>query len=170
MTTSAINSVTGSLAFVAAPRLVFIAVEEAGGSGRRNLLPVKNNLGQRAPGLGYRIIQTPLGEGIVASLVAWDTNPVNQTADEALATNAVEAKNGGGAIRVARDFLSDVLMEGPQLTEVVEKMAKERGISDATLRNARKLLGVKAFRTGGLGKDGAWSVQLPPVKGSRRAS
>jgi len=162
VSTTAINSVTGSLAFVAAPRLVFISVEEAGASGRRNLLAVKNNLGRRAPGLGYRLIQTTVGKEIVASLVAWDTDPVHQTADEALATNAAEAKGGGGAIRTARDFLSEVLRDGPQPTEAVEKMAKERGISDATLRNARKLRGVKAFRTGGLGKAGAWSLRLPP--------
>jgi AAA domain len=48
----------GSIAYVAAARLVFLAIEEPS-SERRLLLPVKNNLGPLAPGLSYALVQTP---------------------------------------------------------------------------------------------------------------
>ena len=79
----AMHAVTGSLAFVAAARLVFIAVEETG-TERRLMLAVKNNLGALAPGLGYRLAQTIVSGGIVASHVVYDSLPVSITANEAV--------------------------------------------------------------------------------------
>jgi putative DNA primase/helicase len=56
----ALHAITGSLAFVAAARLVFIAVEEPEtSSGRRLLLAVKNNLGPPAAGLGFHLLISP---------------------------------------------------------------------------------------------------------------
>ena len=50
-TGKAIHAFTGSLAFVAAARLAFVAVEETE-TGRFLLLPVKSNLGPKADGIG----------------------------------------------------------------------------------------------------------------------
>lgn len=50
---NAMNSFTGSLAYVAAARIAFIAIEEAE-TERRLLLPVKINVGAMPPGLGLR--------------------------------------------------------------------------------------------------------------------
>jgi AAA domain-containing protein len=80
----ALHAVTGSLAFVAAPRLVFIAIEEAE-TERRLLLAVKNNLGPLADGLGFRLGQRCVTADIVASHVVWDHAPVDVNANEALA-------------------------------------------------------------------------------------
>jgi putative DNA primase/helicase len=52
----AIHAVTGSLAFVAAARIVFIVVEEPE-TGRRLMLPTKNNLAAMPLGLAYRLEQ-----------------------------------------------------------------------------------------------------------------
>ena len=79
---SAINSFTGSLAFVATARMAFIATEEPE-TERRLLLPVKHNLGPKAPGLAYRFEQRIVSKGIVGSHIAWDIAPVTVTADEA---------------------------------------------------------------------------------------
>jgi putative DNA primase/helicase len=51
---NAIHAFTGSLAFVAAARLAFVVTEEPE-TDRRLLLSVKNNLGSKAAGIGYRI-------------------------------------------------------------------------------------------------------------------
>jgi hypothetical protein len=59
----AIHAVTGSLAFVAAARLVFVAVAEPE-TERRLLLPVKSNLSAAADGIGYRLVQTSVTNGV----------------------------------------------------------------------------------------------------------
>src|SRR5262249_36527587 len=60
----AIHALVGSIAYVAAARVVFLAIEEPG-SERRLLLAVKNNLAPPAPGLGYALVQTIVSKGIV---------------------------------------------------------------------------------------------------------
>jgi hypothetical protein len=65
------HAVTGSLAFVAAARIVLLAIEENEG-GRKLLLPVKNNLGSKPPGLAYRLAQRIISRDIVASHVVWE--------------------------------------------------------------------------------------------------
>jgi hypothetical protein len=86
----AIHSFTGSLAFVAAARLAFIAVEEPE-TERALLLPVKNNLGPKAEGLGYRIQTGTTHRGIPSSHVIWDG--VTMTANEAIRSSA-ETRRG----------------------------------------------------------------------------
>lgn len=150
---NAINSVTGSLAFVAMPRMVFLAVPEVG-TERNLLLPVKNNLGPLAPGLGYRLIQRIVEPGIVASHVAWDAAPVRTTADEALAA----LREGNSAMREAREFLADALTNEPLAAATVMTMAVTQGISEITLKRARKALGVVSVKTE---FDGGWMWSLP---------
>jgi len=79
-----INSITGSLAFVAAARVVLLVVADPDDDDRSLLLPVKNNLSGAAEGMGYRLVQRPITGGIIASHVHWDTEPVNVSASEAL--------------------------------------------------------------------------------------
>jgi hypothetical protein len=57
-------------AFVASARLAFVAVEDTT-SERSLLLAVKNNLGPKAGGLGYRLAQGFTAAGILASHVVW---------------------------------------------------------------------------------------------------
>jgi len=71
----AIHAVTGSLAFVAAARMVFIVVEEPE-TGRRLMLPTKNNLAAMPTGLAYRLEQIFTSKNILASHVIWDREPV----------------------------------------------------------------------------------------------
>jgi hypothetical protein len=149
----AINNVTGSLAFVAASRIVLLAINEPG-TDRHLLLSVKNNLAPLAPGLGYHIAQRIVGPGIVAPHIVWDATPVRMTADELLAAGHED----DNAIREAREFLADMLMDGPMPTATVEERAVTHGISDRTLGRARKLLGVKSTKTG---FEGGWELSLP---------
>jgi RecA-family ATPase len=51
----AIHAATGSGAFAAAPRLLFLAINDPESPGRSLLLAAKNNIGRMAEGLGYRI-------------------------------------------------------------------------------------------------------------------
>jgi hypothetical protein len=152
----ALNSFTGSLAFVASARLAFVAIEEAE-TDRSLLLAVKNNLGPKAEGLGYRLVQGWTSRGILTSQVAWDAMPVTVTANEALAAAADEAKRGGQR-REAKAFLNAYLEAGPMPAESVKQAAEDNGISERTLARAKKDLGVIVKKDG---FAGGWTWALP---------
>jgi hypothetical protein len=140
----AINAFTGSLAFIAVARLGFFVLEEPG-TDRRLLLPVKNNLGPRAPGLACRLAQRIVSNNIVAPHIVWDSTPVTVTADEAIAAAADSARNAS-ALTEAKDFLVDELADGPRPASDVLKRAEAQGITERTLPRARKNLGVIASK------------------------
>jgi putative DNA primase/helicase len=152
----ALHCITGSLAFVAAARLVFVAIEEPEtGSGRRLLLAVKNNLGALAAGLGFHLAQRIVSKGIVASHIAWDSTPVTTTADQALA--AAGAGTTAQALGEATDFLLDELSSGPRAVREIKTSAAEAGIAWRTVRRAQQKLGIKPHKAG-LNKGWQWSL------------
>jgi hypothetical protein len=152
----ALHAITGSLAFVAAARLVFIVIEETE-TDRRLLLSVKNNLGAPAAGLGFRLVQRIVTNDIVGSYVNFDSAPVVVTANEALA-NAAESAKGAGAMREAREFLCEALADGPKSAADMKVQAEALGIAERTLKRARKSLGIVATKGG---FDGGWMWSLP---------
>jgi hypothetical protein len=152
----AINAFTGSLAYVAIARTVFLAIEEPE-TDRRLLVPVKNNLAALAPGIGYRLAQTIIGNNIVASHVIWDSAPVTVTANEALAAAADIASRG--AMAEAKEFLREELSEGPVEVAALLARAEAAHIAERTLRRAKAALRVVATKKGEIA--GPWSWQLP---------
>ena len=154
---NALRAFTGSFAFVAAPRMAFFVTSEPD-TDRRLLLPVKNNIGPKARGIGYRIITEIITNGIIAPRIMWSDEPVDLTADQAIAAANAAAKNPG-ARREAMEFLKELLANGPVDAKEGLEAAKENGIAEATLRRARSDLGVKAVHKPGL-HDG-WDWVLP---------
>jgi putative DNA primase/helicase len=132
----AINSVTGSLAFVAAARMVFMTATEPE-TKRRLLLSVKSNLGANAPGLGYRMEQQTISKGIVGSHVVWDSAPVKITADEALRQSNAD---GGRKVADAKAMILEALADGAMSAEALNDVAESDDISAATMRRARSEL------------------------------
>jgi hypothetical protein len=150
----AIHALVGSIAYVAAARLVFLAIEEPG-TERRLLLAVKNNLGALAPGLGYALVQTIISsKNIVASHVAWDRIPVTATANEALGASAED----GRAVTEAKEFLCEELSNGPRPVNDLKKAAQAAGLSWATVRRAQDRLKIISQKTG---LEAGWEWQLP---------
>jgi hypothetical protein len=110
-------------------------------------------------GLAYRLVQRIVGEagqGIVASYVTWDSQPVTLSADEAL--RATDGGSDRTAAAEAEDFLQDKLSRGPVPAKEGEDDARAIGIAPRTLKRARKRLGVVAEKTGL--KEG-WVWRLP---------
>jgi putative DNA primase/helicase len=153
----ALHAVTGSLAYVAAARMVFVVAKEPE-TDRRLLLPVKNNLGPHAPGLGFRLGQRLVSKGILASHVLWDHAPVTITADEAVAAANHE---GPSAMNEAKDFLREELAGGPQSAQDIKKAAASAGLTLATLRRAKEILGVRSSKAG---IAEGWVWELPQTK------
>jgi putative DNA primase/helicase len=153
----AINAITGSLAFVAAARMVFVAVADENKVGRTLLLPVKNNIAPMSEGLGYRIEGHELERGIQTSAIAWDSDPVTVTANEAMN----QGRDAGRPAKAGNDaeiFLRNRLGFGPVAAKDVVDDAEGEGFSKRTLDRAKAKLGV-IVKKGNF--DGGWTWHLP---------
>jgi putative DNA primase/helicase len=155
----AINAITGSLAFVAAARVVMVAIADPETTGRSLLLPVKINIGQSPKGLGYRIEGRTVegAEGpISTSAIVWDDKEVTLTADEAM--NA--GREPGRPVKAANEaeaFLRGRLGFGAVPAKDVVEEAEAEGFSKRTLDRAKAKLGVVVKKTS-LG--GGWTWEL----------
>jgi len=148
---SAMYRATGSLAFVAAARAVFIVARDQDDPDRRLFLPIKNNLGTDREGLAYRVIQADNG----AALVEWEDSPITISADDALAVLSNEDRTER---QDAVSFLEKELESGSVDAKELFKSADACGISRRTLYRAKSELGVDSYK-----KDfaGCWAWRLP---------
>jgi AAA domain len=156
--TRALHKVIGSIAFVGAPRMAFAVVEEADDTGRRLFLPIKHNIAPPAKGLAYRLEQAVAGyigndEPVYASRIAWDDEPVDVTADQAIAEHeeSLRGEKGEGrkpAREKAEKFLLSWLKDGPRPAAIIERAACEADISERTLaRLARSFVTPPKYAT-----------------------
>jgi putative DNA primase/helicase len=143
---NALYRATGSLGFVAAARSVMLAARESE-SGRRVIVPVKNNLAPESTGLAYEIEQAANR----AAVIAWHPDPVTMTAGEALAQSEGPAERS--ELREACDWLRELLADGPVLATDVKAQAREAGHAWITVRRAK---GVLRVRTTKRRFDGRW--------------
>ena len=148
----------GSLAFIAAARAAWLAVTDADNPRRRLFLPAKANLTREPIGLAYTLESVDMpGIGPVGR-VAWESERITMTADEALAAAAADPEDRT-ARESAAEWLREVLADGPMTANDMKAAAKESGISWATIRRAQPIAGVKVRRKGG--RHGAWHWFLP---------
>lgn len=117
---------------------------------------MKNNLGKKPDGIGFRIQVRDIGNGIEAPYVEWDGEPVNYTADQALA--ASQDQDAHNALHQAKDFLKERLADGPMASAAVITAAEAYAISERTLKRAARALGIKPEKTG---FKGGWQWSLP---------
>ena len=157
-TTKALHRFIGSIAFTGAPRAAFAVIEDAEHDGRRLFLHAKNNLAPAPQGLAFRLEQCLVGDGIVASRILWNGEPVPITANEALAAEAAGTETRTAKAE-ATDFLQSVLAGQPVAAADVNRMAREHGLTTKAIRSAREALGVKIERDGfGPGSKSLWSL------------
>jgi len=147
--TQAMLRVVGSIAFVGAPRSVYLIVRDENNEERRLFLPIKNNLAKIRTGLAYKVIEkiapAPVFEAYPA--IEWEPWPVTMTADEALAQKSDGRKSD--ALEQAKSLLEEMLGWGPCKQQDIEQRAAAKGISEKSLRNAKKALYVKSERASG---------------------
>jgi putative DNA primase/helicase len=157
-TNKALHRFIGSIAFVGAPRAAFAVIEDADNEGRILFLHAKNNMAPKPQGLAYRLLQTIVGDNIVASYVHWEDTPVTISADQAL--GAAESAGSRTTKEEATDFLRDILGQGEVPAEEVQQAARRAGITPKPLRSAREALKVKSRREG-FGPGAVWYWSLP---------
>lgn len=130
-TSKAIYRGLGSIDITAAARSALLAGHDPDNRDSRAVVQIKSNLGSLADPVGYNI---------EAGQFAW-TGSTGLTAGQILAPEMED-----GAAAEARRFLRELLSEGAKEAKEVEEEAKAVGISAATLRRAKKALGVKVAK------------------------
>ena len=149
----AIYRAMGSLAFTAAARAAWGVVKDKADNERRLFLPIKNNLASDTGGLAYRIESNDIDS---MPVVRWESNPVMQSADEAMSS---DHEVGGRTERAdAADWLQQYFKSGPRSSVDVLRDSGAAGHSVSTLQRAKKTLGVKSTKTA---FDGTWEWSLP---------
>lgn len=159
----AIYRAMGSLAFAAAARAAWAVSKDKDDESRRLFLPIKNNIAPNTGGLAYRI-ESPSEDGLAT--VVWEADPVNVSADDALAGD--RDQNGGGRTERddAADWLRALLADGPCPARSVEAEARDAGHSLATLRRAKVAIGVVS-RKPAFGGHWEWTLPSQEVHASK---
>jgi hypothetical protein len=151
----AIYRALGSVAFIAAARLVFAVAPNPENDEQRLLTPVKTNVCATASNLAYTLSSGRL---------VWSSDPApTLTADELLAREAHRVR----ARPDAAEWLQGVLADGQVKVQVLQQEAKAAGFAWRTVERAKSELRIDAVRIGGLGAAGDWYWVLPskgPVK------
>lgn len=153
--------VVGSIAFTAVARVVLVAakVRSEDGEEKRIFARSKSNIGPDDGGFEYHLEQTEPLPGIQASRIEWG-EAVSGSARELLTDPADESSADGtpSARDAARDFLMQLLADGPTPTKTVQAEAKDAGISWATVRRASEELTVIKRKS-----EGGWYWSLPKL-------
>lgn len=152
----ALMRVTGSLAFVAASRAAYLIARDKEDNHRRLFLPLKNNIGNDQSGLAFCVESHSLAGGIETSRVSWEGEPVAITADEAMSPQGDPEERS--ALDDAKEFLSNLLADGPVSSRIIKGDAEGAGHSWQTVRRAQKALGIEAQKEG---MKGPWLWRLP---------
>jgi hypothetical protein len=145
-----LERVSGSLAFGALPRCVWIAARYLNGdeNAKRALMRVKISNGPDWGGFDYKLMQRPLDDwlNIDAQSIAWG-DPIDRSAREILARFEAKAKREGQRHVVA--FLTAQLKNGPRMAAELIAEAGRLGIAETTLRYTfRKVLGGHSEKVG----------------------
>jgi hypothetical protein len=144
----------GSIGIIGAARSGMMVGEDPDDENRRVLAPVKSNLAAPAPSLSFVLEEAENG----AVRVRW----LGET--EVAATDLLSAprEEDSSALGEARNFLVDLLQDGPVPYAEVEAAAEQAGITMRTVKRAKKDLGVESHREGESGRQGGgrwvWSI------------
>ncbi|HKW63598.1 MAG TPA: AAA family ATPase [Candidatus Acidoferrum sp.] len=138
-----------SIAFTAAARAVWAVAPDPEEADRRLLLAVKQNLSANIGGLAFRV-ET---QG-AAPRLAWESGAVALAANDVLGD---EVQQDQSERREAKEWLEDLLADGPVAVKKIRQEATAAGLSWMTVRRAKDALGVVAYKSGYQGK---WEWRL----------
>jgi putative DNA primase/helicase len=160
---SALLRVSDSIAYVAAARHVYAVLDDPEDKNSKLFVKAKNNLAPDKKALRYGIGVRTVGrdarlkKDINAPFVVWGSQHVDITANDAM-----QAASGGTAYakREAKEFLLERLNGGRSKADDLFEEAEQNGIAKATLRRAKKDLGVISSKERGTA-EGGWFWELP---------
>jgi hypothetical protein len=168
--TSALLRVSDSIAYTAAARSVYAALDDPEDKNSKLFVKAKNNLSPDKTALRYGIGVKTVGydagkkENIDAPYVIWHPQHVDLTANEIMQAAAGQS---GFAKREAREFLRERLEAGPAKAEDIIEEAEQNGVATRTLKRAKKELGIRSYKERGK-IGGGWLWELPPQPPERK--
>jgi AAA domain len=146
----------GSIAFTGAARAVLVVEEHPEQPGLLVLARVKNNLAKPTPSIGYRIASEELYE---CPRIVWQ-GIVHIDADTLLRSH--DSRRDAEAREEAEELLRDLLGDGPAPVAEAKKLLAGAGISDSTIKRAKKRLRIASVRERDEnGKTIGWTWRLP---------
>lgn len=155
-----LERVTGSLAYGALARVVLFAGRVLeGASSRRMLCRAKSNIGGDHGGYAYDLLEREVLEGVRGTYALWG-ELMEGSALELLSEPDGRESNIGGlsALDRAKDFLTELLMNGELPQKMVENEANNAGVSWATIRRAKDELNIISSKSV---LDKRWYWKLP---------
>ena len=157
----------GTIAFTGTARVAHVVGPDPGDPSCKVFAKVKNNLAPDYPGLGYRLVSTPIrvgGKDIHTVTVEW-LGEVDVTAAEVLKPPPGDSSGGGEALAEAALWLQALLATGPVSSKTVRDGATGAGLAWDTVKRAKKTLGVRATKEPG--PKGYWHWTLPDQSAAR---
>jgi hypothetical protein len=136
----ALYRASGSVAWVAACRSAWLVARDPQDAARCILAQLKNNLAAPQPSLAYAVEAPSSAQAAVTWL-----GPSPLTADQ-LAGGASHRPPPPPPRERAKEFLAQVLANGPRLSRDIWPLAQDQDFSAATLQRARRDLGARNVR------------------------
>lgn len=154
---AALHRPGGSIAFVAAARVVLAVAPDLDDLKRRLLVPIKSNLSRPASVLAYRVTDMSMGSGL-----AWESVPVKDTDVEALFRpfTPADREERSDAEQVIRQLLEDETAWPLEARKAIEA-GQAHGVPERTMRYAAKRIGIRIAK---LGFNGKWVWHRPEAE------
>lgn len=156
----------GSTAVVAAARVAFL-VHGDSDSDEKLFLPVKSNLAKPVPGLTYKIIGIDLPGGINTSRVEW-TGETDKQASDVLTISRLAGQDTT-ALTGAKEWLLEILSDGPLPASEVKTAAKNTPYTPSKIRRAADAIGIKSIKRGQFYKS-KWYWMTPEQAANLKAA
>lgn len=156
-----LERVSGSLAFGALARIVLATAKvNDNGKTKHIFCRAKSNIGVDHGGFEYDLQQKEIEghKGLFSSYSVWG-QAVEGSARELLAEDNCDAPDS--EVSALEQFLSDALAHEPMRQKEIEREVKAAGFSVATLRRAKKSMGIVSKKDG---MQGVWFWSLPHEK------
>ncbi len=143
----------GSVSLAAAARSVYFVTRDPAQPDRRLMIPGKQNLTAESRALAWRIVADEQGR----PKIQWEPDPVPDRLEDVL---RADRDKSSPACDRACDFLIEQLSGGPKPANELTTAARQNGISFATMKRAKSIVGVRSIRFG-FRESAGFRWQLP---------
>ena len=143
----ATERILGSQAFSALARMVWIAIRNRE-TGEGFLIRSKSNISSTDGGIKFEIELDELENGIKVSKIIW-RDMIHGEANEVLyqvENFKRDQKNSGVVLEDVKNFLRNLLHDGPMLAVKVQELAELEGFSRITIFRASKELQIRKYK------------------------
>lgn len=151
---SAVNRVSGSLAFAAAARSVFIVLKDEQDPKRRMVVSAKNNLAADTRGFAFSLAIADNDY----PFALWSEEALEMTAQEALDTSTGRSRAKADRVQEVATWLKGYLTPDPVPSRSVEFEARRLGFTKHHVNEAKKVLKVRLYQRD---FQGPWFWELP---------